>query len=78
MNLSRRGMLWSALAAPVVITTPGLLMPVKVPARLKNTVWWPSGTITYTHLMPHEIMPGFYKVKFERLGEIAFVASRGV
>ena len=31
MNLSRRGLIGSLLAAPAIIRTPGLLMPISAP-----------------------------------------------
>lgn len=49
--LSRRGFLGSLLAAPVVITTPGLLMPVK--KMIKPTV---TELMTFQRYAGYEII----------------------
>ena len=43
MNVQRRSFLLGALAAPLVITTPGLLMPVRTPPPPSTTTLTVSG-----------------------------------
>ncbi|MFA9204855.1 MAG: hypothetical protein ACEQSH_00205 [Bacteroidia bacterium] len=53
MALSRRGFIGGLLTAPVVIRTPGLLMPIK-PARLSRSVFvdWEAFPRLYVGPLP--------------------------
>jgi len=44
--LSRRRALFGLLAAPAIIRTPGLLMPISAPRmRMRSKLFWSSGDV---------------------------------
>lgn len=54
MPLSRRGFLGGLLAAPAVIRTPGLLMPIRAPLLLPDNDFYPGDDLIDAYSMYSE------------------------
>lgn len=72
--MNRRRFLLSALAAPAVVTTAGLLMPV----RAIKPSWWPLPYDGPIDIVPSPAMAGLKVGDYVTCNDVWFMSSAGL